>query len=762
MSQLERATPYVGSAVVDALVDLVTAHGGALAVLELDGAIHRWSAGAEELSGYPAVEVVGRQLSDVTGLGLGDADGAEASLAGLGRVWSREHNLVSRDGRSVAVRTSATMIACDGSERILTASFPSDITAECTQLSRFEGSILEAARDGIWVTAIDGRTTYANTRMADLLDHPRDDLLGKPALDFLADPRAREEVRVHLGRRAAGESEQYELAVCGADGDIRWLQIAGSPVHDAKGVHVANLAVCADVTERKQMEGALSRMSLYDELTGLPNRALFQDRLAQLPRSRQQVGLILLDIDHFHTVNVRHRSTGGDLVLQSVASRLAEAARHGDTIARLGGDEFAVLCPESDPLVVRRVASDIIAVLEEPIVIDGHDVFLTASVGVALAGAGDVLRAASTAVCEAKTHGGARIAVYDEAMAARMQDRVALMADLRCALERNQLHLAYQPIVQLDTQQPVGMEALLRWTEPHRGSVSPAQFIPLAEDCGLMPRLGAWVLRQACRDAAALDPGDGKGEGIYVAVNLSAHQVADDGMIEVVRSALHDTGLAPHRLMLEITETAVISEKARVTQTLHALRQLGVRVAIDDFGTGYSSFDYLRQFPVDTIKIDRSFVARVDEDDDDRAIVASLLSLAAQLGVRVVAEGVETDEQLRVLRHLGCPLGQGFLWSPGVPAAELSEVLVRLRQSRPSQPVRRAARARSVQGVAVPAPRGIPDEVAGRIMALHSAGSSLNSIAAALNADGLYSPRGTRWHRNTVAHAIAERSFPGE
>ena len=246
--------------------------------------------------------------------------------------------------------------------------------------------------------------------------------MGKPALDFFADPRARDQVRVHLSRRAAGVSEQYELAVCAADGDIKWLLIAGSPVHDAEGVHVANLAVCADITERKRMEDALSQMSLYDELTGLPNRALFQDRLAQLTRSRHQVGLILLDIDHFHTVNVRHKSAGGDLVLQSLATRLAEAARDGDTVARLGADEFAMLCPESDAHVVRRIASDVMrghrgAVRRRRTGRVSHRERRRRRLSAPAMSCGLPVQP----FCEAKVHGGARIAVYDEAMAARMQ-----------------------------------------------------------------------------------------------------------------------------------------------------------------------------------------------------------------------------------------------------------------------------------------------------------------------------------------------------
>jgi EAL domain-containing protein (putative c-di-GMP-specific phosphodiesterase class I) len=394
----------------------------------------------------------------------------------------------------------------------------------------------------------------------------------------------------------------------------------------------------------------------------------------------------------------------------------------------------------------------------------GERLFVSCSIGVASTSepdAVDVLAAANTALSRAKARGRARIEVHTGGMDAAAADQLSLATDLRLALDRDELELHYQPIVRLDTGHPVGVEALLRWEHPTRGPLSPETFIPLAEEAGLMPRLGAWSLRRACQEGAqCTDRSDG---AWHLAVNLSARQLVNENFPRLVQDVLDESGFPAGRLVLEVTESAVLSDSEQVIETLAALRALGVRVAIDDFGTGYSSFTYLKQFPVDVLKIDRSFVSRLTIDEDDRAIVASLVSLAAAVGIEAVAEGVETVEQADALRALGCPLAQGFLWSAAVSSGDLAAVLKELR-SRPNAPSTSPRDAGSPRkGGAGRMHWTLPDEATcARIIALHRAGASLDTIAAALNADGLLTATGRRWHRSSVARVVAQRQFPDE
>jgi EAL domain-containing protein (putative c-di-GMP-specific phosphodiesterase class I) len=442
--------------------------------------------------------------------------------------------------------------------------------------------------------------------------------------------------------------------------------------------------------------------------------------------------------------------------LVAIAERLRETAREHDTVARFGGDAFVVLCPAADAYVAARVAEELRAAVEAPFEIGGHRLYVTVSLGVASTAEvapQDLQQAAEAALYRAKENGRARVTVHDAATAASSAEQLELISELRRALDSDQLDMHYQPIVRLSGGSPVGVEALMRWTHPTRGPISPALFIPLAEENGLMPRLGAWSLQRACRDAAA-----GLlrcGEAWYVAVNLSATQLADPGALDVVRSALRATGMPPEQLMLEVTETAVLGDVGQAVNSLHALKSLGVRIALDDFGTGYSPLTYLRDFPVDVIKIDRSFVAGLGTDEDDSAIVASLVSLAAMVGVTAVAEGVETAAQEQLLRGFGCPLGQGFLWSTAVPAGEIAGVLTRLQHGHGRTTGRRPQRSERSGDVA-----GLAEATVARIAALHQSGASLNTIAAVLNAERVPTAKGTRWHRNTVARVVAGRQFP--
>jgi diguanylate cyclase (GGDEF)-like protein len=417
-----------------------------------------------------------------------------------------------------------------------------------------------------------------------------------------------------------------------------------------------------DVSERRQLERQLRRSARRDPLTGLPNRASFEDRLrTALERPGLRAAVLLLDLDEFETVNDSLGHLGGDQVLVTCAARL-HAAAGDNVIARLGSDEFAVLLEGvADAEHAERAARELAAAVALPTTIDGAEVPITVSAGLALAapglGAEDLLRCADTALHIAQSRGPGELQAYSPAMHANARRRLELRAALTHAVRAEALVLAYQPIVDLARDEATGVEALLRWTldgEP----IPPSEFIPLAEASGLIAELGAWVLERACADVAPLRTATGA--PLRVSVNVSAVQLRATGFTAQVADTLVRTGLAPERLTLELTESVVVDDVSAVTEVFTALRTLGVRISVDDFGTGFSSLASLADLPIDALKLDRSFIAAMDESDSREALVAGVISLADRLGLPIVAEGIETAAQLAALRRLGCGYGQGF------------------------------------------------------------------------------------------------------
>jgi diguanylate cyclase (GGDEF)-like protein/PAS domain S-box-containing protein len=475
-------------------------------------------------------------------------------------------------------------------------------------------------------------------------------------------------VEQHVSGALAGTAQSFRAAL--QDGRI--IQVTYNPM--GAGGYVATHE---DVTEAIQAEARIAHMARHDALTGLPNRTLLRERMEEeLARVRRGGGLavLCLDLDHFKAVNDTLGHPIGDALLKAATQRIRDCVRETDTVARLGGDEFTILQAIDRPEQAGTLARRVIEALREPFDIQGHQVVIGASVGVTCApsdglDADVLLKNADMALYLAKADGRGTCRFFEPAMDARLQERRTLELDLRRALTASEFELYYQPLVEAQSGRVIGFEALLRWNHPHRGLVPPADFIPLAEEIGLIIPLGEWVLREACREAAAW-PG-----GVKVAVNLSPVQFRSPTLFHTVVSALGSSELSPHRLELEITESVLLHDSAATLALLHQMRGLGVRIAMDDFGTGYSSLSYLRSFPFDKIKIDRSFVRELGEKADCLAIVRAVAGLGASLGITTTAEGVETPEQLEQVRAQGCIEVQGYLFSRPRPADEVPGLL---------------------------------------------------------------------------------------
>lgn len=546
-------------------------------------------------------------------------------------------------------------------------------------------SLVRNASDSVVVLGKDGRIRFESPAVERILGYRAEDRIGRPVLSNVhADDRSPVERRLSEVSARSGSEATVEFRAKHADGSWRVLEaIAKNLVDDpAVGGVVVNYR---DITERKALEEQLRHQALHDALTGLANRSLFLDRLghalARVGRGAKPVAILFLDLDDFKAVNDHLGHSEGDRLLVAVAGELTAATRAADTVARLGGDEFAILIEETGLAEAQRAADRILERLSAPVAIGDREVTARASIGIALqapdeASAEELVRWADIAMYAAKARGGDRHVTYEPSLYDATVARMELKADLRGALDRAELHVAYQPIVDLASGLITGTEALMRWTHPRRGAVPPVEFIPLAEESGAILALGRWILEDACRETRAWQQATGRND-LTVSVNLSGRQIADQGIAIDVGRILEATALDPRSLILEITESVLIEDSDATMTTLRALNTLGVRLAIDDFGTGYSSLSYLRQFPIDVLKIDRSFVASLDGSTDSTALVRSILDLSTRLRLDTVAEGIETTEQRDVLRDLGARHGQGYLFARPMAAAEMRRLLGR-------------------------------------------------------------------------------------
>jgi diguanylate cyclase (GGDEF)-like protein/PAS domain S-box-containing protein len=534
----------------------------------------------------------------------------------------------------------------------------------------------EQAAVGIMLIDADCRMTMVNPAVRALLGRPEQELVGHPIDEFLHV----EDRGVALGRFAGlvrGELDSYqaERRYLRPDGSTVWVLVNVSALRDGTGRPDHFFAQMQDITDRRVMEEALEHLAVHDALTQLPNRVLLTDRvqhaLDRRGRRTGELAVLFIDIDRFKFVNDGMGHRVGDDLLTVVADRLRATVRPSDTVARFGGDEFVVVCEQlADPYEASTIATRLARAIEEPMLLDGREVVVTASVGIAVAAADAtvdaLLRDADAAMYRAKERGRARVEVFDEALRGRASERLELEGALRRALGAGEFELAYQPVVRVDTEAVIACEALLRWRHPTRGRVSPAEFIPLAEETGLIVPIGTWVLGEALRQGRAWHDA---GREIAIGVNVSARQLMDPGLVDTVAGALRDSGIGPQWVHLEITESVLMDDVEHSIETLTALKGLGVHFAVDDFGTGYSSLSYLRRLPIDTLKIDQSFVRGLGVAEND-SIVRAIVGLGRALGMGLLAEGVEEPGQLAALRALGCDVAQGFLWSPAVPAGE--------------------------------------------------------------------------------------------
>ena len=547
------------------------------------------------------------------------------------------------------------------------------------------------ANDGLWDWDVVQGTVYYSRRWKAMLglseDEVRPDIeewLGRVHPDDI--DRVRGRITAHLEGKTHHFECEYRLR--GRDGSYRWMLSRAVAVRGEDGQPARMAGSQTDIHKRKQDEQQLLHDAFHDAMTELPNRALFMDRLRNAIRRAKRseayrLAVVFLDVDRFKIVNDSLGHNAGDELLKAIARRLEACLRPGDTVARFGGDEFTMLLEDIGQAgQATKVAERVQMELAVPFRLQGQEVFATASMGIAYAGSGyarpeDLLRDADNAMYRAKSLGRSRYEVFDSAMHTHAVATLRMEAELRRAIERDELVLHYQPIVALANGRVSGFEALVRWRHPERGLVEPLEFIPMAEETGLIVPLGQWVLREVCRQIRAWSDHADRPSRLPVSANLSSRQFNQPDLVGIVREALASAGARPDGLRLEVTESAVMESGPAARHVLGELKALGIQLSIDDFGTGYSSLSYLHQFPVDTLKIDQSFVSRLDATSQNLEIVRTIVMLAHNLGMDVIAEGVETQDQAQQLRRLGCEFAQGFLYSRPVEATAAMALLTR-------------------------------------------------------------------------------------
>jgi|GEM_PF-634132 len=642
------------------------------------------------------LRMTGYALDDVLGRNCRFLQGAETDAAVIAMIRSalnEEREITAtllnyrKDGSSFWNELHLAPVR-DGSGRLTHfVGVQHDVTARRTaeRALRFQVELLDQAAVAVIATDLTGAVTHWNHHAETLYGWTRHDVIGRNIGTLAVGPTEAAMAVQIMEQLRAGESWEGDFVCRRKDGTNVPIHVVNTPVRNERGEPIGIVGISVDISERKGMEDRLSYQATHDALTGLPNRSHFSDllerSLARAAVDRQAVTVLFLDLDGFKRINDSFGHAVGDQLLVAVSKRLAGGLEQDVALARFGGDEFTVLLPgASTPRAAITAAEHMLERLRVPFLLDGQETFIDVSIGVAqsspsLAQPEDLLRAADIALYQAKSAGKSTYRVYQPGVVSQMSARLGLESELRRAIERDQLRVYFQPEVDLATGMIVGAEALVRWQHPRRGLLAPAEFISIAEESTLIVPIGGWVLAEACRYARAWQDLGMSTKRLTVSVNLTARQVRHPDLIDNIRQITRELGLSTRLVKLEITERTVLEDGEGETNVLARLKRLGIKLAIDDFGTGYSSFGYLRRWPVDTIKIDRSFIAGVEDDASARSLVVAMAGMAHALGADVTAEGIETAGQLAWLRGIGIERGQGYYFSPPMPAEDFEQLL---------------------------------------------------------------------------------------
>jgi len=634
--------------------------------------------------GYEPDEIIGRAPAE-----FADDDNRQALEVYLSDTGAdagvAEVVLKPNSGQPIHARVSASPLSRKNGATAGAFAFVSDISDQKrTEFElRYLSQAVEQSPASVIITNTSGHIQYVNSKFTDMTGYEPEEVIGastKLLTSGFGSPKVHDDLW-HTIR--AGKIWRGELHDRRKNGEFFWIDSAITPIRDDTGTITHYLAVQEDITIRKQYEEQLVQQANYDKLTGLPNRVLGADRLTKAlqrsKRSATNAALLFIDLDGFKKINDSLGHATGDRLLQQTAQRLSQCVRATDTVARWGGDEFLIVLPDlATPESAELVAEKVLEVCSAPYQLDGYELSVTASIGISVCpldgkDSTELMRNADAAMYAAKDGGRDRLRFFMPELNQRAVERLGLESDLRRALANQEFALHYQPVIRIETGEIVGAEALLRWNHPETGLIPPDKFIPIAEDTGLIVPIGDWVMRTACRQVSQWRK-DGLGD-LTVAVNVSARQVTDRDFIGSVARVLSETGVDPSWLELEITERLLMNDAPSTKIALDDLNALGIGLSIDDFGTGYSALSYLQQFAFDTLKIDRAFVDRVADDKDSAALTKAIIRMAQSLGLKVIAEGVEGEAQLKFLRQHKCDLAQGYHFSRPVPAADFRTLL---------------------------------------------------------------------------------------
>ncbi len=640
-------------------------------VIEASGTIVAASNSAVPLLGYELTSLVGSNVVEFVHPGDLELASRLLSTAGeiAGTTRSVDVRILHQSGAWIPHEVlPLTLLATEGIIILTCRNISERLKIQSERLAvelRFR-ALAMSVPIAIFQLTNDGFCEFVNQRWTELTGQPMDEATGTGWINVIDRTDQLKLLSVQAGTAVTGV---MDLKLHGHNGQHRSIIGRWSALFDTEGQRTGFVGTMEDVTERKTLEERLVHQATHDALTGLPNRLILNEHLAhslaRSKRTNERVGVIFCDLDRFKIVNDSLGHETGDRLLKAVARRMTTALRETDVVGRFGGDEFVVLVTGPDDAAIREAADRLHGIFAAPFDIGlGRPYASSGSIGIALSTADStpetLLRDADVAMYRAKERGRGRAEEFDERLRARALDRLALISDLPHALANNELVLLYQPILGTPECQLVSVEALVRWDHPTRGRLSPDVFIGLAEETGLILPIGDWILEHACRELMS-------SKGVMLNVNLSAVQVDDPGLVNRVASALERTGFPAARLMLEITESVLMQNVEKTVETLRELKALGVSIAVDDFGTGYSSLNYLSSFPIDSLKVDRSFIQGLGfQAESDKEIVRTVIALAHSLGLRATAEGVETDAQLAALRLLGCDFVQGFLFDQPV------------------------------------------------------------------------------------------------